>query len=70
MTDSNKVTRRRNSAELKAQVLAQWAVPGASVASVALAHSINANVVHKWRRLVEATEAPAAPALVPVSRSG
>ena len=67
MTDSKKVTRRRHSAELKAQVLAQCAVPGASVASVALAHGINANVVHKWRRLAGATEAAAAPAFVPVS---
>ncbi|MDE1557443.1 transposase, partial [Comamonas aquatica] len=30
--------------------MAECAQPGASVASVALSHGINANVVHKWRR--------------------
>jgi transposase len=34
---------------LKAQILEQCAQPGASVAAVALAHGLNANLVHKWR---------------------
>ena len=42
--------RRRHSAEFKRQVLAECARPGASVAGVALAHRINANLVQKWRR--------------------
>ena len=42
-------TRRRYSAEFKAQVLRECAEPGASVAATALAHGINANIVHKWR---------------------
>ncbi len=46
--------RRRHPAELKAQILAACALPGASVASIALEHGINANVVHRWRRLAEA----------------
>jgi transposase len=50
MKDWRKEPRRRHSEELKAQVLAECAQPGASVAAVALAHSLNANVVHKWRR--------------------
>jgi transposase len=50
MTDHRKLPRRRHSKELKEQVLAECAQPGASVAGVALAHGINANVVHKWRR--------------------
>jgi transposase len=50
MKDSKKIVRRRHSAELKAQVLSECAQPGASVASVAMSHGINANVVHKWRR--------------------
>lgn len=50
MKDWRKEPRRRHSEELKAQVLAECAKPGASVAAVALAHSLNANVVHKWRR--------------------
>lgn len=50
MKDWRKEPRRRHSEELKAQVLAECAQPGASVAAVALSHSLNANVVHKWRR--------------------
>jgi transposase len=42
--------RRRHSAEFKRQVLAECAQPGVSVAGVALAHRINANLVQKWRR--------------------
>ena len=42
--------RRRHGEELKAQVLAECGQPGASVAAVALAHGLNANLVHKWRR--------------------
>jgi len=51
---TNTKTWRRHSAELKQQILAECAQPGASVASVALSHGINANVVHKWRRLAHA----------------
>jgi transposase len=42
--------RRRHDAELKARVLAACNEPGASVAAIALAHGLNANLVHKWRR--------------------
>lgn len=42
--------RRRHDGELKAEVLAACDVPGASVAAVARAHELNANLVHKWRR--------------------
>jgi transposase len=42
--------RRRYSAELKARVMAECEAPGASVARVAMAHGINANVVHRWRQ--------------------
>ncbi|HJV69499.1 transposase [Ideonella sp.] len=40
--------RRRHAAELKAAVLAECEAPGASVAAVALAHGLNANLVRKW----------------------
>lgn len=40
--------RRTHSPEFKARVLAACSHPGASIAAVALAHGINANVVHKW----------------------
>jgi transposase len=43
--------RRRYSPHLKAQILAECDVPGASVAKVAMAHGINANIVHGWRKL-------------------
>jgi transposase len=60
MKDSKKIVRRRHSAELKAQVLSECAQPGASVARVALSHGINANIVHKWRRLAGVTPLPVA----------
>lgn len=67
MEDSKKISRRRYDAEFKAQVLAECARPGASVARVALAHGINANVVHKWRRLDGGPQAAGiGPTFVPV----
>ena len=50
MTDSRRTPRRRHADELKVQVLRECQERGASVASVALAHGLNANLVHKWRR--------------------
>ena len=66
MKDSNKIVRRRHSAELKTQVLSECERPGASVASVAMLHGINANVVLKWRRLAGAVPMPVA-SFVPVA---
>lgn len=43
------VRRRRHGASLKAQILAECERPGASIAAVAMAHGVNANLVHKWR---------------------
>ena len=48
--------RRRYSGELKAQILAECALAGASVAKVALSHGINANIVHGWRKQVRESE--------------
>jgi transposase len=62
MPDSNRTPRRRHSAELKRQVLAACDTPGASVAQVALAHGLNANLVHKWRRTSGRDAHVAAPA--------
>ena len=53
--------RRRHSEELKARVLQACVQPGASVAAVAQAHGLNANLVHKWRR------GRGAPTLTPAS---
>jgi transposase len=51
MEQAKGAIRRRHDKELKRQVLAECAEPGASVARVAMAHGLNANLVHKWRRL-------------------
>lgn len=50
--------RRFYSPELKTQVVAQCRADGASIAAVALAHGINANIVHRWLREHAATNAP------------
>ncbi|MBI5260078.1 MAG: transposase, partial [Burkholderiales bacterium] len=42
-------SRRRYGEDLRRQVMAECEAPGASVAKVAMAHGINANVVHRWR---------------------
>jgi len=52
MTTGKKRIRRDYSPELKARILGECALPGASVAKVAMAHGINANLVHTWRKLV------------------
>lgn len=40
--------RRRHSAEFKAAVIEECLRPGVSVAAVALAHGLNANMLRKW----------------------
>ncbi len=68
MRDSRKDTLRRYSAEFKARILGECSQPAASVAGVALSHGINANVVHKWRRLAHAgTEPLAVGSFIPVA---
>lgn len=41
--------RRHYDTAMKKQILAECERPGASIAAVAMAHGINANLVHKWR---------------------
>lgn len=41
--------RRRYSVEFKRQVVQESFAPGASIARVAMAHGINANLLHTWR---------------------
>lgn len=48
---SKTVSRRRHGDELKEKVLRECERPQASVAAVAMAHGLNANLVHKWRRM-------------------
>ena len=59
MASEQTARRRRYSNQMKAQVLAECDVPGASVAKVAMLHGINANVVHGWRKLARGTSAVA-----------
>lgn len=68
MTEAKNKTRRHHSAEFKQQILIECARPGASIASVALSHGINANVVHKWRRLAHGLRRDShVPTFVPVA---
>ena len=60
MTREKTGTRRRYSKDVKAQVIAECGAPGASVAKVAMAHGINANIVHRWLREQIAQRMPAA----------
>ena len=75
--------RRRHSEEFKARVVAECRRPGVSIASVALANGLNANLLRKWtaespkgREPAPKLEAPAATAefvalpLVEPTRSG
>ena len=79
MEHAKRAGRRRHDDELKAKVLSECEAPGASIAQVALAHGLNANLVHKWRRrvggghsvatpgvttFIPVTMAPAAPVVV------
>jgi transposase len=71
MEHSKRVVRRRHDDELKAKVLSECGVPGASVAQVALAHGLNANLVHKWRRQAggakSSVKTPEMPTFIPVT---
>lgn len=43
-------THRRHSAEFKAQVIRACGQPGVSIAAVALANGLNANMLRRWMR--------------------
>ncbi len=58
-------SRRRHSAQFKQEVLAACDQPGASVAGVALAHGLNANLVRQWRRGRGCSPASGEQAMVP-----
>ena len=62
-------TRRTHSLDFKRSVVEASRQPGASIAGVALAHGINANQLHKWRRQFSGAHpsvAVASPSLLPV----
>ena len=57
MRSDGPASRRRYSAQVKSQVMAECGTTGASVAKVAMRHGINANVVHRWRQLAREDQA-------------
>lgn len=62
------IKRRHHTLEFKQQLVAECSGGGASVAGVALAHGINANQLHKWRRnLLPAKTATRRDTLLPVT---
>jgi transposase len=61
MEDAKKGPRRKHGAELKARVLLECSQPGASVAGIAQKNGLNANLVHRWRRLGGAATTPIGP---------
>jgi len=56
--------RRRHSADFKAAVVNECMRPGVSIAAVALAHSLNANMLRKWLMDAEQAGIPTPPAVV------
>ncbi|AAO58996.1 IS66-like element accessory protein TnpA [Pseudomonas syringae group genomosp. 3] len=60
-------TRRSYSNPFKAQVIQECSQPGASIASVALSHNLNANLVHKWIRLHAQKSPTLPPAFIPLA---
>ena len=64
MEETKRIVRRMHTPELKRAVLAECRA-GTSVASVAMAFGINANLVHKWRRLAQREVVATGPAPTP-----
>ncbi|WP_310887337.1 IS66-like element accessory protein TnpA, partial [Pseudomonas savastanoi] len=59
-------TRRSYSKSFKAQFIQECDPPGASIASIALSHGLNANLVHKWIRLQSQKSTALQPAFIPL----
>jgi transposase len=60
-------TRRTHSLEFKQGAVEACNQLGASIAGVAMAHGINANQLHKWRKLLMPKPGVAAPKMLPVT---
>ena len=66
--NASRPQRRFYSPQLKGQVTQECRQSGASVASVALSHGINANIAHRWLREHSQTAlVPQSQAFVPVT---
>lgn len=55
--DKPKSKRRRYSQEFRLSVLKECEATGSSIAEVARKHQLNANLVHKWRRDYQRSQA-------------
>ena len=60
-------TRRTHRLEFKQSAVEASRQPGASIAGVAMAHGINANQLHKWRKLLRPKETVGEPLILPVT---
>lgn len=58
MEKIKRAPRRKHSTQLRSRELAECAQPSASVAAVAMAHGLNANLVHKWRQIAAGGSTP------------
>lgn len=58
---------RSYSKSFKTQVIQERAQPGASIANIALSHSLNANLVHKWIRLQSQKSVALQPTFIPLT---
>ena len=68
--DLGRQRRRKHSDEFKAKVVAAARKPGVSIAAVALANKLNANLLRRWVVAEEQVQpAKATPALAPVRES-
>jgi len=57
-SDKPKAKRRRYTPEFRLSVLKECEAPGSSIAEVARQHQLNANLVHRWRRDYQRSQAP------------
>ena len=62
-------TRRTHSLEFKRSAVEASSQPSASIAGVAMAHGINANQLHKWRKLLRPKPAVGELQILPVTIS-
>lgn len=56
--DKPKSKRRRYTPEFRLSVVKECDIPGNSIAEVARQHQLNANLVHRWRRDHQRSQAP------------
>lgn len=61
--------RRKHSAEFKAQAVAACREPGVSIAAMALANGINANLLRRWVVDAEQPSQSHAPSVVPIANA-